>query len=337
MVKQSLFDLIYRILLKMQKITFILDGWELPDEFIAFRHTLPALQVPTLEKCMRFAQSNLLQDSLVSHTFTGSLKELIRKDLSLPENVSLHLIAPISQFMDMHSMQVIYGDSLQLTWTHAHQLVNQINQFLSNDGCECHVYRPHLWAISGLNINNWQVDDIWSLEGRVDSNIKISGDDSSYIMRLLTELQMLLFSQNSDERKGLPPVNGVWLWQDTHGIAKTSSFIIGNANWLPENENNLICSEITWTDIQNLMNKHKNITVYSNTANQVLLQNGLMAYADFIQKFDEEILSHALNEMLSGRLSNLSIIGKYHSLQLNKYSMWRFWRKKSQFMGRFLA
>ena len=113
----------------MQKLTFILDGWELPDEFVAFRQTLPTLQVPTLERCMRFAKRNLVNNSLVSQTFSGSLKELIRKDLSLPENISLHLIAPISQFMDMHSMQVIYGDSLQLSWTDAHRLVNQINQF----------------------------------------------------------------------------------------------------------------------------------------------------------------------------------------------------------------
>ncbi|MBR7059796.1 MAG: hypothetical protein IKI22_04260 [Neisseriaceae bacterium] len=319
----------------MQKLTFILDGWELPDEFVAFRQTLPHLQVPTLEKCMRFAQKNLVKNSLVSLTFTDSLKELIRKDLSLPENISLHLIAPISQFMDMHSMQVFYGDSLQLSWTDAHRLVNQINQFLCNDGCECHVYRPHLWVITGLHANNWQVDDVWSLEGRVDSNIRITGSDASKIMRLLTELQMLLFSQNNDERKNLPPINGVWLWQDTHGVAQTSNTIIGNANWLPENENNIICSEINWTDIQHLMNKHKNITVYSSRANQALLQDGLISYADFIQKFDSKILSNAFDELLSGRLSCLSIVGKYHSLQLNKYSTWRFWRKKSQFMGRF--
>ena len=317
----------------MNTLHLILDGWDLPDEWLAFANQLPTYQTPTLNLIKRFGACQNHSNHLMQYTFSGSLKALILQDLDLPPDTPSCLAAPVSQFMDMNSMQVISGEELQLSWSDAHRLCNLLNDFVKDDGWQFHPYHADLWLITLPQNQDWHAPDIWTIDNRADSSHTLDGKDAKRIRTLLTEIQMLLFSHTLPHRQALPPINGVWLWQDTVGVGVEKTTVMGNAIWLPEKDNLLINNNFSWDDIMRLADKQPHITLYSNHAQQQLQQGGLKQHDEFIENFDKNILSSAYQSLKQGVLKTLIITGKKRTYTLTAQSHWRFWKSKQAFCG----
>ncbi|MBR5676245.1 MAG: hypothetical protein IKX14_07400 [Neisseriaceae bacterium] len=317
----------------MNTLHFILDGWDLLPEWRQFPEHLPTYQTPTLNSLRRFGACQKHAHNLMQFSFSGSLKALILQDLDLPPDTPSYLAAPTSQFMDMHSMQVISGEDLQLSWTDAHQACRVLNDFVANDGWQFHPYHADLWLVTVPQNQDWQAADIWTIDNRLDASHTIEGKNARPIRTLLTEIQMLLFSKNIRQNNNLPPINGIWLWQDTQGVALDNTTVIGNALWLPEKDNLLINQDFSWDDILRLAENKPHITLYNNQAKQHLQQGGLPQHADFIQQFDKNILNPAHTALKQGNLKKLIITGTEHTYTLNAKSHWRFWKRKQEFKG----
>ena len=317
----------------MNTLHFILDGWDLPDEWRQFPDQLPAYQTPALNSLRRFGACQKHAHNLMQFSFSGSLKALILQDLDLPPDTPAFLACPVSQFMDMHSMQVISGEDLQLSWSDAHQVCNLLNDFVANDGWQFHPYHADLWLVTVPQNQDWQAADIWSIKDRMNHTHTIEGSDARPIRTLLTEIQMLLFSHTQANRQDKPPINGIWLWQDTMGVADKETTVIGNAAWLPEKDNILINNDFSWDDIQRLADNKPHITLYSNRANHHLQQGGLLQHAEFIANFDKNILTPAFWALKKGSLKKLMITGKEHTYTLTPQSHWCFWKTKQIFKG----
>lgn len=317
----------------MNTLHFILDGWDLVPEWRQFPDQLPAYQTPALNSLRRFGACQKHAHNLMQFSFSGSLKALILQDLDLPPDTPAFLACPVSQFMDMHSMQVISGEDLQLSWSDAHQACNLLNDFVANDGWQFHPYHADLWLVTVPQNQDWQAADIWSIKDRMNHTHTIEGSDARPIRTLLTEIQMLLFSHTQSHRQDKPPINGIWLWQDTMGVADKETTVIGNAAWLPEKDNILINNNFFWNDIQRLADNKPHITLYSNHAKQHLQHGGLFEQADFIQQFDKNILAKAFTALKKGNLKKLMITGKEHTYTLTPQSHWRFWKRKQEFSG----
>lgn len=317
----------------MNTLHFILDGWDLVPEWRQFPEHLPAYQTPTLDNLRRFGACQNHSHNLMQFSFSGSLKALILQDLDLPLDTPAFLACPVSQFMDMHSMQIISGEDLQLSWSDAHQACNLLNDFVANDGWQFHPYHADLWLVTVPQNQDWQAADIWSIKDRMNHTHTIEGSDARPIRTLLTEIQMLLFSHTQSHRQDKPPINGIWLWQDTMGVADKETTVIGNAAWLPEKNNLLINKDFSWGDIQRLADNKPHITLYSNRANHHLQQGGLLQHAEFIANFDKNILTPAFWALKKGNLKKLIITGKEHTYTLTPQSHWRFWKRKQEFSG----
>lgn len=317
----------------MNTLHFILDGWDLPSEWRQFPEHLPAYQTPTLDNLRRFGACQNHSHNLMQFSFSGSLKALILQDLDLPPDTPSCLAAPLSQFMDMHSMQVIWGEDLQLSWTSAHQLCDLLNDFVRDTGWQFHPYHADLWLLTMPQNQDWQAADIWTIKDRMNHTHTIDGEDAAPIRTLLTEIQMLLFSHTQANRQDKPPINGVWLWQDTIGVGTQQTAVMGNAIWLPEKNNLLINNDFSWSDIQRLADNKPHITLYSNRANHHLQQGGLLQHAEFIANFDKNILTPAFWTLKKGKLKKLIITGKEHTYTLTPKSHWRFWQRKQGFSG----
>lgn len=324
----------------MRELTLVLPGWDLPSEYLAFSAGLPQWAVPTLDIWRRAAtrrQVDFHQGDLIAHTFSGSLKAKILQDLDLPAATPCFLAAPVSQHMDMHSMQLLSGSDLQLSWTEAHGLCNALNALLTENDWQCHVYRPDLWLVTYPQVLDWYAPDVWALGSRADASSKITGNDAAQMLKMLTEMQMLLFAQSSTAPRAasaLPPVNGVWLWPDTVGCAVPESAAIGQVPWLPEQENICCSDELSWSEIERLVAMHEQLTVYVNSAQQAADKMDLMAHAAFLQDFDQAVLAPAWQAMLAGSLRQIQVISTHTVLTLRAVHRLRFWRRAQPYLGR---
>ncbi|MDO5686110.1 MAG: hypothetical protein Q4G42_01775 [Neisseria sp.] len=323
----------------MREVTWVLPGADLPQEYLTFERALPQWDVPTLNLWRRFARrrSETRQGGdLLAHTFVGSLKAKLRQALDLAADTPCFLAAPVSQHMDLHSMQVTAGDELRLSWTEAHRAANALNEFLQENGWECHVYRPDLWLMTYPQNLDWHAPDVWSLHGRADADSKITGADAAQMLQRLTETQMLLFAHAQHAPRAdasLPAVNGLWWWQDSVGCAAADAAVVADITWLPESDRLLQTEQFNWQDIKQFAADHDRVTVYAEGASRALQRLDMAAHTAFLQRFDRECLQAAWQDMLAGSLQTCRVISERSVLTMNAARRWQWWRRERPYRG----
>ena len=307
------------MLRKTNMTTIILPSLHLSEDFQAVRDSFPEMNTPCLSRLCAYAKVKHTSHNtthLMSNTFSGSLKALALRDLDLPLSTPACFLSPVMQHADMHSVQVMSGADLSLSWTQAHRIVNVINDFIQEDGLIAHVYRPDLWLMTGELPTCWNAPDIWSLNGRVNGNDKITGEDASAISKLLTELQMLLHLPSTENQA----VNSIWLWQDIQGLADASTVSAGAISWLPDDKI-ISIEDFSWKSIKNT---HATV-IYCDTLQKAIQNQNMAQWLEKLHLLEAELFQPLLEDFLSGSLK-VCLMSEQRTLNL---SFWhRFWQRR---------
>ena len=318
----------------MENITFILDGWDLENDILQFASNLPNWETPTLNQWLRFGTTCPISNTNpILHTFSGSLKQQVLSELNLDKNTPSFLASLVFQHAGMHSVSVIHGDDLNLSWTDAHKIAAILNEFLAEDNWECHIYKPDLWLISYDKNLDWQAPDIWNLNNQIYPHNLITGKDAGKILKILTEIQMLFSSQSQQNFT----VNGLWLWQDTQGISQCNlddTIFIGNTTWLPEHNNRYIVENFSWQDIEKFSQSQKNLVIYSHQAKLALNNGDLEEHKNIVQRFDSEFFAPIAKNLECRKTLQCNIIGSNSIIKINPLSKLRFWKSKKHYNGK---
>lgn len=321
----------------VSEVLCILPGLQMPGEFRLYRE-VPAWEVPALNRMRAhgfFRKCRQSTADLIAHTFSGSLKAAVLREMSLPENTPAFLLAPVVQQMEMHSAQMA---QLPLSWTQAHRIAGRINGFLAADGWQIHVFRPNLWLTVYPENLDWYAEPLWNLGAQVDAHSKIRGPDADKMLKIMTEIQMLLHMPIlGDETENPRPVavNGVWFWQDLTGKAAKNAAAWGAGDWLPE-ENRLSLQAMDAAFLQEIAGKPGQKILYFPDAHTAAGQMDITAHQAFLAEFDRKILTFFLEKTLSGSLKKLSVLSQNGCLNITPHSPRAFWRRGGVYRGDWL-
>lgn len=110
---------------------------------------------------------------------------------------------------------MLFVDETHLTREEADALVAAFNAHFADDGLHLEAPAPDRWYLRWENAIDVKTAPTDRVVGRYYDAFLPSGENGRRLAAILNEAQMLLFTHPVNERRrerGLPMVNGVWLW-----------------------------------------------------------------------------------------------------------------------------
>lgn len=124
-------------------------------------------------------------------------------------------IDPVFLRVDMDSAIMLAADELQLTEQEANEIAESINQHLKDDGIRIQITHPHRWYLLFDTSPEITTTPLHQVMRKDVHSFLPQGNKHQYWRSLLNELQMLLYTHpvnQQRDKRGLAPVNSVWLW-----------------------------------------------------------------------------------------------------------------------------
>ncbi len=196
---------------------------------------------------------------------------------------------------------------------------------------------PDRWYIRMQGCPAIETSEITNVVGRNIQPYLPSGDDRTEFMRLLNEVQMTLHDAEINierQRKGLLPVNGVWLWgagQLSGGFERKWSRVY------TDEEVARGLSILSGTPVFELPQQISEIDMqFGNLAQLVVISDGLrhIHYRDlegwktFLQELETRWFTGLYKLLGAGVFHQLEIITERLSFTLHRFSLLKFWRTK---------
>jgi len=244
---------------------------------------------------------------------------------------------PVHLQAGQQNLGLIDAQQLNISADEAAEMTTQINS-LSDGSWRIDAPSPQRWYLKTDTFQNLITQPLARVVGSQIGNQLPTGEDSSYWMSLLSEIQMLLHhlpvNQNR-ENQGELPVNSIWLW----GEGETD--FVPAAKW-----NNIWSDEETALglaqrasiphtalasnpdDCFNVLQYNANyLLVFSKPYYQV--QYGILDWNSLAKSFDQIWLAPLIAKLVSGQIEQLKLIIPGQAMfQLSKNGMKRFWWPK---------
>ncbi|GMQ97388.1 MAG: hypothetical protein BMS9Abin15_1105 [Gammaproteobacteria bacterium] len=232
------------------------------------------------------------------------------------------------------------GDGLVISQEEADQLVVEILDVFLADGWVLKAPRPDRWYLQLVEVPDMQTTPVANVAGRDISPALPTGKEGKQWHTVLNELQIMLHTSAVNverEAKGLPAINGLWLWgggrlptlkennwvkywgQDAVGtaLARLSEVALSGRpasgeNWLREAE----------------AGKH---LVMLDQASLARLGGQAEALQDFVDTFDEQWIEPLINALRTKELSGLTIVlDGGISFRADANGLGRWWRRRAR-------
>lgn len=312
----------------MMNITFAIPHllWE-NDSF-------DALNTPHWNTLLRFAQitpNTLSASDVYAHLWQGSLQNLLKQKINLPQDTPAVLLSPIWQNLGMHSMNTLSGHAVCITQDEADALCADLSHFYQNESMQFYAVYPHLWLMTLPQIMDWQVPAVWDILGQVDGSVRADGKHATQWLSLQTEIQMFLHSHTINHQRQqhkLPTINGVWLWQDSEGKA-TSQHIIEQDNfWI--NQAHQAHRFDHWSNCLSYLQAHhiQDSLFFLDDLAAVHHAADKWAYQEIWEHWDKALFQDMIQSLQSGVVKHIHIISNGINITLHRPRPWAFWQTK---------
>lgn len=215
------------------KLTFALPGliWYHNIDYISKQIDAPKLNHiirRAKRKITNISFSDFIYSTYISTVKTQSLALHIATNLGVNKDYPYFLLAePTFLRSNKHQLLISESELLQLTNTEADTFIKSINNYLNLEA-KLYLVTTNLWLI-GLKIasDGNKFYPILDIIGEDIDEYLPKETNSIHLNKLLNEIQMLLFSLESNknrQKNNLLPVNSLWLWDKTINRSLTDSY-----------------------------------------------------------------------------------------------------------------
>ncbi|QEY24106.1 hypothetical protein [Neisseria animalis] len=323
------------------KLTLVIPSLHrLPDE------TPPLLKLPAFNRMLRYGrlQKATLRPSecYARYLWQGSLLERAKACLNLPDEIHTAFASPLWQQMGLHHVSIVGGAYAGITSEEAEHLCSGLNEFYRQDGWRFYPVSPDLWLLAKPFASEWNVAPVWDICGQIGSTDQADGQDALEWLGKQTEIQMWLHDHPVNRARAaqnLPPLNGLWLWQDIQGSG-AAELTAADGVWAKlgggtvidvpydfpayrraaqecgrENADGLICLE--------------DLVVTAQTGD-------VWAYQEILESWEARWFEPLWQELRTGRLQKLTIATDGENggeLTLTPRSHRAFWKRPKTFRG----
>lgn len=231
------------------------------------------------------------------------------------------LMEPTHLRLDRDRLLISESELLQLNTEDSEQIIALINEHFAG---ELRVFRisDELWLI-GLDfaVDGTVSYPLIDIVGENIDEFLPTGSQRLRLHKLMNEIQMLLFNfplNKQREEDGILNVNSVWLWDKYY---EKLPFELGNV--LARNSN---VADIA-IDLAGIN------TLVVDKAYFPACYRDSFSWLEIVAELDSSLGSKLLVLLKSGKLKQLNIylpaLNGCPYVQLNRYDLWRFWRKST--------
>lgn len=175
---------------------------------------------PSLDAMLRFGKTERTAISMTDLQGNlrrqDSLLSTAKAELQLPQDCHAFLVSPCLQKLEMNSVNLLAGQSLQLQAEEAEALCQSLSDFLPDLGWQFYPWQPELWVVTCPNEPQWVAPIVTEMLGQMDRHTRPEGEEARLMMRTQAEIQMFLATHpvNQARKAQQMDINGVWFWRD---------------------------------------------------------------------------------------------------------------------------
>lgn len=307
---------------------------------------LPPLELPFLSKLMQFGKFKAAPASAsafyAEYLWQGSLLARAKEAAGLPVEQATVLVSPVWLQMGMNQVNMLDGADIGIQADEAQRLCAELSDFYSDELCQFYPVRPDLWLAVMPNQPQWQTEPFWDVLGPNDGSVRTENHAADWL-RMQTEIQMWLHNHAINEsrsRAKVPPINGVWLWNDLQGKASESLPLGCESGWAQFYSGRRLDASYdwqTWLDaLEESGLKGADSVVFLPDLAATGHTADVWTYKDTLEQWDQRWFAPLWQALSEGRLKNLVIATDGESggeLHIKAKAGRAFWKKSRVFAG----
>lgn len=308
--------------------------------------TIPPLSVPSFNQILRFGKyaAATLRPSEFYGRFLwqGSLSDAAKRQTGVDIASNTVFASPVWQQMELHHMSLLDGSSLGISEQEAAELCDGLTSFYREDGWRFQPLNPALWLLTMSDTPDWRAPCILDVCGQIDGSVQAEGEGRLKWLRYQTEIQMWLHNHalnGTRSSNGLPPINGIWLWNDVYGQSDGRSAVSSDSLWARFSGT---CTDAPYDFngwLQMMQENQTDIsdgTVFLDDLVPTFHTGDVWAYKTIMEQWEQRWFAPVLAALKTGRLKTLTVAtdgGKGGTVTLNRRSLYGFWRRDKTFSG----
>ncbi|HFA7218336.1 TPA: hypothetical protein ACFLEE_000378 [Neisseria gonorrhoeae] len=203
------------------KLTLALPSLNLDEDEIRIPLCLPAFN-KILQYGSPHRQSCTASAFYARYLWCGRLAQRPAQSLNMPSE-TVALATPVWQKMGLHQANVLTAEYLDVGTDEAERLCRDLSAFYGDIPWRFVPVLPELWLVSLPRAYRWGAKPVLDLGGLLGADDQPDGEDALEWLRVQTEIQMWLNAHpvnHNRKKRGLPELNGLWLWDNLHGSAQ---------------------------------------------------------------------------------------------------------------------
>lgn len=203
------------------KLTLALPSLNLDEDEIRIPLCLPAFN-KILQYGSPHRQSCTASAFYARYLWCGRLAQRPAQSLNMPSE-TVALATPVWQKMGLHQANVLTAEYLDVGTDEAERLCRDLSAFYGDIPWRFVPVLPELWLVSLPRAYRWGAKPVLDLGGLLGADDQPDGEDALEWLRVQTEIQMWLNADpvnHNRKKRGLPELNGLWLWDSLHGSAQ---------------------------------------------------------------------------------------------------------------------
>ena len=249
----------------------------------------------------------------------------INRGIGRPEVTNQVCVSPVFLETGIEKVYLRQLFERDLDNSSAQLLINDLNEFLHDDGIKIEPVSNVLWLMN-LPVNK-EIDTVplGFAENQSIYSLLPKGNDAIYWHKLMNEIQMMLFGHQVNhirEDENRIPVNGVWFWgEGSLPAAKTSrqfDCVLTNSLLVKG------IAEHCGVPVFGLTNKDPKLEHYKNI---LIVDEDMTDYASEEGVNSSCLASNTICSSLGGGegLKSLSVVSRFQEYRWQNWPRWRFW------------
>lgn len=319
------------------KLTLALPSLHLDED-----ETRIPLNLPAFDAMLRYGslhrQSCAASAFYARYLWRGRLAERAAQSLNMPSE-AVALATPVWQKMGLHQANVLTAEYLDVAQSEAERLCRDLSEFYADIPRYFTPVLPELWLVSLARAYRWGAKPVLDLGGLLGADDQPDGEDSLEWLRVQTEIQMWLAAHpvnHNRKKRGLPELNGLWLWDGTNGGARGGT-VFADTVWSrfhPERRALPDSFRAYEETAAHLPDTHH--ILFMDDLRLTALTGDRERYAAILQQWEERWFAPLYEAVRTGKIKRLDIAtdGQHGgTLTLAPADRWKFWRGAKTFDG----
>lgn len=319
------------------KLTLALPSLNLDED-----ETRIPLNLPAFDAMLRYGslhrQSCAASAFYARYLWRGRLAERAAQSLNMPSE-AVALATPVWQKMGLHQANVLTAEYLDVAQSEAERLCRDLSEFYADIPRYFTPVLPELWLVSLARAYRWGAKPVLDLGGLLGADDQPDGEDSLEWLRVQTEIQMWLAAHpvnHNRKKRGLPELNGLWLWDGTNGGARGGT-VFADTVWSrfhPERRALPDSFRAYEETAAHLPDTHH--ILFMDDLRLTALTGDRERYAAILQQWEERWFAPLYEAVRTGKIKRLDIAtdGQHGgTLTLAPADRWKFWRGAKTFDG----